>query len=146
MHKFESRVAWKDEFSGNLAIFCSDERFVKATLEFLDEFLKFERCDLFVVAGSVAFIAQNESPLMERLELLIKAHKIKNVVLITHENCGYYKNKYSELSTEKIKKKQLEDLIFSASKLREMGQNVLAFSVSVKDGKIVFEEFKINRF
>jgi len=71
--RFRSWTAWRDEFSGNLAVFCSDERFVAATLEFLRRELNMERCDLMVVAGGPAFIAQDEPNLMERLKLLINA-------------------------------------------------------------------------
>ncbi|MCS7192925.1 MAG: hypothetical protein NZ937_08090, partial [Armatimonadetes bacterium] len=82
MERFKSWVTWSDEFSGNLAIFCSDERFAAATLEFLRRHLEIDRCDLMVVAGGPAFITQNETALMERLELLLKAHEIKQVIII----------------------------------------------------------------
>lgn len=138
--RFRSWTDWKNEFSGNLAIFCSDERFANATLEFLRRHLDIERCDLFVVAGGPAFLTQNESSLVERLELLLRAHKIKTVALISHEFCGYYSHRYSDLDLDDLRRKQLEDLSKAAALLRQMGVNAYAFFAYVENGEIVFEE------
>ncbi|MGQ9461743.1 MAG: hypothetical protein ACUVTP_01665 [Candidatus Fervidibacter sp.] len=67
-------------------MFCSDERFVAPTFEFLQRRLDMERCDLVVVAGGPAFIVREEVALIERLELLLKTHEIKCVALISHED------------------------------------------------------------
>ncbi|MCX7778576.1 MAG: hypothetical protein N2381_11095, partial [Armatimonadetes bacterium] len=137
--RLRSRTLWKDEFSGNLAIFCSDERFAGATIEFLKQYLGMERCDLFVVAGGPAFIAQNEPSLVERLELLIEAHKIKYVALIAHEDCGYYKRCYPDLSQSELKRKQVEDLSSAISLLRQKGILVCSFFALVESDEVVFE-------
>ncbi len=138
--QFRSWSVWKDEFSGNLTVFCSDERFVNATLEFLRRHLDIERCDLFVVAGGPAFIVQNEPSLIDRLELLIKAHKIKNIVLIAHDDCGYYKHRYQKLSNDELKRKQIDDLKTAMASLRQKGANVRCFFAFVEKGEVVFEE------
>jgi len=113
--RFRSWAAWKDEFSGNLAVFCSDERFVAAKLEFLRRAMDMERCDLMVVAGGPAFIAQDEPNLMERLNLLAKAHHLRRITCITHADCGYYKHRYKEEALQR----QKDDLSVAVRRLRE---------------------------
>lgn len=140
---YRSWVPWRDEFSGNLAVFCSDERFVAPTFEFLQRRLDMERCDLVVVAGGPAFIVQEEVALNERLELLLKAHGIKRVALISHEDCGYYKHRYQKLTRDELKEKQLDDLRNAVSMLRQRGLQVRAFFASVENGEVVFEEIGV---
>ncbi|GBC99176.1 hypothetical protein HRbin17_01697 [bacterium HR17] len=136
--EFQSRTPWRDEFSGNLAVFCSDERFALATLEFLQRALGMERCDLMVVAGGPAFIAQDEPNLMERLHLLVEAHNVRRIVLVMHADCGYYKSHYGDDAPEQ----QRRDLQRSVSQLRRRWRDmtVRGFVASVRDGDIVFVE------
>ncbi|MCX7643339.1 MAG: hypothetical protein N2116_05995 [Armatimonadetes bacterium] len=140
--RFKSRVPWKDGFSGNLTVFCSDERFVMATLEFLRRHLEIDRCDLMVVAGGPAFIPQNETALLERLDLLLKAHEIKQVVLIAHDDCGYYKHQHKGLSPQMLKEKQRQDLLAALEAIKAKGVQARAFFAFVDGGDIVFEEVK----
>jgi carbonic anhydrase len=142
LQRFRSWALWKDEFSGNLAVFCSDERFIAVTLEFLRRGLDMERCDLFVVAGGPAFIPQSELPLIERLNLLIEAHKIKRVVLIAHDDCRYYKHRYPKLAPEKLRQQQHNDLLAAVSALKQKGIKVQAFFAFIDSSEVVFEEVK----
>ena len=136
--RFRSWAAWRDEFSGNLAVFCSDERFVTATLEFLRRAMDMERCDLMVVAGGPAFIAQDEPNLMERLKLLVSAHRLQRIALITHADCGYYKHRYGNEAAQK----QREELLAAMQRLRQQlsGVEVRGFWALVEGGEVVFEE------
>jgi carbonic anhydrase len=140
--RFRSWALWKDEFTGNLAIFCSDERFVNATLEFLRRHLDIDRCDLMVVAGGPAFIPKNEVALMERLDLLLKAHKIKQVVLVAHDDCGYYKHTHRGLLPQMLREKQRNDLLTALKEVQSKGIQVKAFFAFVDSGEVVFEEIK----
>ncbi len=140
--RFRSWALWKDEFTGNLAIFCSDERFVNATLEFLRRHLGIDRCDLMVVAGGPAFIPKNETALMERLDLLLKAHEVKQVILIAHDDCGYYKHLHKGLPSQTLKEKQREDLLAAMTKVQAKGIQAKAFFAFVDSGEVVFEEVK----
>ncbi len=101
-----------------------------------------ERCDLLVVAGGPAFIPQSEPPLIERLDLLIKAHKIDRVVLIAHDDCGYYKHRYPKLAPDKIRQQQRDDLLVALSALKQRGIKAQAFFAFVDSGEVVFEEVK----
>ncbi len=142
-NSFRSGVLWKDEFTGNFAIFCSDERFVSATLEFLKRHLGIDSCDLMVVAGGPAFIPNSETALMDRLDLLIEAHKVKQVILIAHDDCGYYQHFHKGLPSHTLKEKQREDLQTALIELQSRGIKVRAFFAFVDNGEVVFEEVKL---
>ena len=58
-----------------------------------------------VLPGGPVFIVNDESNLLERLGILIKAHKIKQIILISHSDCGYYKISFGNYSEEEILKK-----------------------------------------
>ncbi len=141
--RFRSGMLWNDEFTGNLAIFCSDERFVNATLEFLKRQLGIDSCDLMVVAGGPAFIPNIEIALMDRLDLLLEAHKVKQVIFIAHDDCGYYKHLHKGLPPQTLKEKQREDLLSALIKLQSKSIKVRAFFAFVDSGEVIFEEVKL---
>lgn len=110
---------YDENFSGRLASICSDERFVKPTLKFLDDELNIGSCDFIVIPGGPEFIANGEAGLMDRMDLLIKAHGIKEIILISHEDCGYYNKCYNGSKKDIIDKKLLDDLKTAVKKLKE---------------------------
>ena len=46
----------------------------------------------------------------EATSFLIRAHSIKDVVLVAHEGCGYYRSRYRYESPEAMQRRQLADL------------------------------------
>jgi carbonic anhydrase len=46
----------------------------------------------------------------EAASFLIKAHSIKEVVLVAHEGCGYYRARYRYESSEAMQRRQFADL------------------------------------
>lgn len=46
----------------------------------------------------------------EAASFLIKAHLIKDVVLVAHEGCGYYRARYRYESPDAMQRRQLADL------------------------------------
>ena len=119
-----NRSKINNNFSGILAIFCSDERFAEANLTFLKSSLKIKQCDLMAIPGGCAFIVNNESNLLQRLRMLIDAHDIKQIILISHHDCGYYKIGIDNSSEEKISNKQMCDIRKSAHILKELFEDV----------------------
>lgn len=105
-----NRFKINNHFSGILAIFCSDERFVEINLKFLRNSLKIKQFDLITIPGGPAFLVNNELNLLERLRILVEAHGIKQIILISHYDCGYYKKSIGDSSEEKILNKQMSDI------------------------------------
>ena len=124
MKKISDSFEFNSHFSGRLVIFCSDERFIKANLEFIKNFLKIHGSDLMVLPGGHVFIINNEPDLMERLKNLIDAHKIKKIILISHSDCGYYKKKFENLSEEDILEKQMGDNQKAINRLEKLFKDI----------------------
>jgi carbonic anhydrase len=133
--------SFKDDFcfSEKLAIFCSDERFVRANFEFLNNYLKIKRSDLIVLPGGPEFIVNDRSNLLDHLKILVSAHQIKEVVLISHSDCGYYNISLDNSSKEEILKKQLNDVQKAIYKLKKLFINmkVRGFHASLGDSRII---------
>jgi hypothetical protein len=98
-----------------LALWCSDGRFTRAVEELLDS-LGQPRLDTMTFPGGPALLAMTSSTLAsvdnarEAASFLIKAHSIREVVLVAHEGCGYYRARYRYESSEAMQRRQLADL------------------------------------
>jgi hypothetical protein len=108
---------YRDESCGNLAVFCSAERFVTATLEFLRRSLGLDRCDLLVLPGGPAFIAEKNAPFVGRLKFLVTEHALKRIILVTHEECAYYRSRDHDLTPEALKARQCDEAAAAAGLL-----------------------------
>lgn len=139
--QFICKKGFKNKFSAILAIFCSDERFIEPSVEFLRRHLKIKRCDLIVYPGGPQFVAGNEKDPIKRMKFLIKAHHISHIILISHTDCGYYKNLFPGLTGEKLYKQQASDIQKSAQILSSMFINISveSFYIKLHNSKITFE-------
>jgi hypothetical protein len=134
---------FKDAISGNAAIFCSDERFIGASLSFLKDVLNFESFDLIVTAGGPAFINVGTTALMDNLRLLCEEHKLKKLILISHEDCKYYSRKYKNGDKVKITDCQLKDLAEAMNKLAVLfpEMKVESYFARINEDKIAFIQY-----
>ena len=126
-------------FSEKLAIFCSDERFVKANFAFLKNYLKIKRSDLIVLPGGPEFIVNDGSNLLDHLRILVKAHQIKEIILISHSDCGYYNICLANSSKGEVLKKQLDDVQKAIHILKKIfiSIKVHGFHAYLGDSKII---------
>ncbi|MHB1254104.1 MAG: hypothetical protein ACYCZ1_08040, partial [Candidatus Humimicrobiaceae bacterium] len=77
--------------------------------------------------------------LLERLRILIKAHKIKQIILISHSDCGYYKISFGNYSEEEILKKQVDEIQKAIHKLKKLFNDVsvYGFHAQIGNSKII---------
>ncbi len=75
-----------------LAIYCSDGRFARQCEQFVTDHLQLGRCDRLVVPGGPAALIEPDDAhaAIASARLLIALHAVRRVVLIMHEDCGYY--------------------------------------------------------
>lgn len=98
-----------------LAMYCSDGRFTEA-VEGLLRGLGHARLDTLTIPGGPALLDMTSSGLSavdvmrEAATFLIRGHAIKQVVLLGHEGCGYYKARYAYESPDAMRRRQLNDL------------------------------------
>ncbi len=69
-----------------LVVFCIDFRFQRYLRKWTDKNLKNQTFDLVGFAGST----KNIRSVMKQINLSIKLHNVKKVILINHEDCGAY--------------------------------------------------------
>src|ERR1043166_4023278 len=91
-HPFESQRI------GAAAVYWSDGRYGEHMDDFLHNCLGLPRYDRVAVPGGAACLAghmlamRERSALERQLRFLIEAHALTRVVMIAHQDCGFYKH------------------------------------------------------
>ncbi len=145
-HVFESAARFEPEHAGVLVLCCSDGRFREAVDDFLHEHLGLSRYDRLVIPGGPGAIAggggtwRQEESVLEDLRFAIQAHHTDMVVLISHEDCGFYSARLGVRGPDQGRR-QREDLrkVRTRVGLLGPGLRVEAFHASAGAGKVRFE-------
>jgi hypothetical protein len=110
-----SNTPYQPEHPTSLAMYCSDGRFTQAVEELLQS-LGYERLDTLTIPGGPAHLAPatataSETQLIgDAASFLIVAHHVSHVVLLAHDNCGHYRQRFFGLDPATMRQKQEEDL------------------------------------
>ena len=107
-----------------IALFCMDFRFKDATLEYLKHDLGLADLDIAVLAGAAKNIADPTSPsdfetAMKQIQLSVKLHHIKKIVIIDHADCGAYGGAMAFANSEREREAHVVNLRKSREILRE---------------------------
>lgn len=134
-----------------LAVWCSDGRFTKAVEDLLrgDGRARFDT--LTLPGGPALFTGRSASPsdldtMTTSAEFLISAHKVEHIVLIAHENCGYYRRLLGPAATDAtIRARQEEDIRRATAELRRLrpALQIEGRYAGVVSGKVVFDPLKV---
>ena len=95
---YVSSVSYQSSGVRAAAVYCSDGRFEAQCADFLRNGLGIDRCDLIVIPGGPARLAGYEDPafaddaVLEELAFLVEAHALERVILIQHDDCGFYQH------------------------------------------------------
>ena len=106
-----------------LAMYCSDGRFTEA-VEGLLRSIGEARLDTLTVPGGPALLDLDTANFSELEALrsaasfLIRGHRIKRVVLLAHQGCGFYRERMKHIAEEHVAARQREDLARAADWLR----------------------------
>ncbi len=145
---YTSALPFQAEHSGAVAIVCSDGRFLRHTLHFLEEHLGLNQFDLLVLPGAVhaftlaGLLPKDFKTAQRKIRFLVEKHPVQRIVCIAHEDCGWYKDfKIGRLHLN-LKDRQVQDLKHAAQVLREWFPHVTIelYYARVEDGKVVFDE------
>jgi len=118
---FIAQTPYEAEHPDALALYCSDGRFTEAVEE-LFAHLGYPRLDTLTLPGGPGLLnswtsnAATAAYAVRASAFLIRAHHIRHVVLIAHEGCGYYRDRYRR-SAQEIPSRQLDDLKAAAREL-----------------------------
>ena len=140
--KTTKTFVFDDKISSIAGIFCSDERFVDASMSFLKDILKLKGFDLIVTAGGPAFISADIAVLMDNIKLLKEAHDLKRLILISHEDCRYYAKKYTNVDGGKVIMHQHKDLLDAKQKLNQLFPDIMveSYFARINGEEIIFEQ------
>jgi hypothetical protein len=118
---YQSPIPFDAQRVGAAAVYCSDGRFGEQMDEFLHQSLGLPKYDRVAVPGGAACLAghmmvHHEAAAMDRqLSFLITSHALSKVVLIAHQNCGFYKGMW--IGTTPLEQQQLTDLQKAADQI-----------------------------
>jgi carbonic anhydrase len=113
--KYTAKVPFNAAHPDALAIYCSDGRFTDAVEELLHT-RGHSRLDVVCVPGGPALLDLQSAgfsaleAMRSATSFLIRAHGTKHVVLVSHEGCGYYRDRYRFESPAEVVRQQHEDL------------------------------------
>jgi hypothetical protein len=129
------------------AVYCCDGRYGDHFDEFLHKGLKLPRYDRLALPGGAACLAghflafKEEEALVEQLRFLIKAHGLERIVLIAHQDCGFYAGRL-HLAPSQVEDQQREDMQAAVKRIRSIAYNLTVdtyFARKHTDGTIRFE-------
>ena len=132
------------------AVYCSDGRFGEQVDDLLQNALKLPGYDRLVVPGGGACLASHfstyreEEAAMAQLRFLVESHSLKRVVLIAHEDCGFYTARL-HISPLQLEARQREDLEQAVSRVRGLmhGLTVTAYFARKQGERICFEPLEV---
>jgi hypothetical protein len=142
-----SKIRFDRDHPNALAIYCSDGRFTDSVEE-LCHTIGHPRLDVLCMPGGPALLDLGSASfsaleaMRTSASFLIRGHKSKHVVLIAHDGCGYYRERYRFETPEEIIKQQRDDLRTASQWL--MGAHpdlaVVCFFAKPESSKVHFEE------
>jgi len=113
---FTSPYPFVRERVGAAAIYCSDGRYGEQMDDFLHNCLGLPYYDRLAIPGGAACLAGHLLAMRERgaldrqLKFLVESHGLTRVVLIAHQDCGFYKQ---NVHPSKMRQKSLEEVQFA---------------------------------
>jgi hypothetical protein len=142
---FVSKTAYEPGHPRALAIYCSDGRFTEAVEELLHH-LGHARLDTLTMPGGPALLNPWAASILDADQIqrasqfLIRAHAIDHLVLLSHENCGYYRQKMPGRPAADVRASQTDDLRIAARALRgaRPGVRVALYHAQPHEGRVSF--------
>jgi hypothetical protein len=146
---FLSPLPFVHDRIGAAAVYCSDGRYGEAMDEFLHDCLGLPHYDRLAIPGGAACLAGHLLAMRERgaldrqIRFLVESHALTRVVLIAHQDCGFYRHNVhpSKLRQRPLEELQFADLAAAAVALREFHREleVDAYFARRIDERVRFE-------
>jgi hypothetical protein len=148
---YESREPFDPDRVPAAAVYCSDGRFGKQVDDLLQNALGLPRYDRLAVPGGAACLASHfptyreEEGVMEQLRFLVRTHRLERVVLVAHEDCGFYTKRLG-ISPLQLETQQRDDMKKAVRRVLEIDRNLTVnafFARKTWDGTIRFEAVEV---
>ncbi|MBI4957136.1 MAG: hypothetical protein HY908_34300 [Myxococcales bacterium] len=134
-----------------LALYCSDGRFTRA-VERLMQHLGHDRLDTLTMPGGPALLETKSAALVEvgavrsALTFLVEGHHIRELLLVAHAGCGYYRRRYPIHEPAQIHAQQLADLRAAAAWARRAltVASIDLFYATTEHGRVAFHAVPVD--
>ncbi|MFH2034954.1 MAG: hypothetical protein ABIJ45_01010 [Candidatus Zixiibacteriota bacterium] len=133
-----------------IVIHCGDARFQTAFRRFITEELHIKQYTPIIIGGGAhafgmkVFLPKNFKILWEQVKFYIKSEKIKNIIIINHEDCGWYEKMsgyHVNLPIIAKGKTDLKDATLTL--LKDFGDiNIRTYWAGIEHGRVYFDEVK----
>jgi len=146
---YTSDTPFDAERIGAAAVYCSDGRYGDQMDEFLHDAMGLPRYDRVAAPGGPACLAghsvaiRDQGAMEKQLRFLITAHDLNRVVLIAHQDCGFYK--HLKLWGKTVEEQQRADMSKVAEIVRAYreGLAVEAYFARRVEGHVRFERVEV---
>lgn len=143
---YESPTPYEQSRIHAAAIYCSDGRVGEQIDEFLHQGLGLPRYDRLAIPGGPACLSGNLATFLEgraledALRFLIRVHDLRQVVLIAHDSCAYYRDRLG-VAESLVTTEQRQDLEKAARAVRRLNDalGVKGFLAHTTGARIRFE-------
>lgn len=142
---YKSSIPWFQERVGAAAIYCADGRYNDQTDDFLHNHLGLPRYDRVVIPGGAGCLAGHALAMRERgalekqLRFLVESHALRRIVLIAHDDCGFYRHLLRVRGP--LEQSQAKDLLTVAGQIRSWSADLVvdAYFARKVDELVQFE-------
>ena len=143
---FESSHPFDPDRIGAAAVYCSDGRYGEQFDDFLHNALRLPRYDRVAVPGGPGCLGghvaayRDEDVFVDQVEFLVRAHDLRRLVLIAHQDCVYYLERLSVPAAE-VPARQRADLGRAAARLLRIRSSLAieAYIAWKRSGLVQFE-------
>lgn len=144
--KYHCELPWQhNQTTDTLVVYCSAFDFRRYFREFLEQGLGLDTYDLIAVPGGAHVLTMmNFMPKIANfafrwVEFLVKAHSLRRIVILGHEDCSWYKDyRFGPVHID-LRERQLKDLSEVAAMLRKaLNLQVDVFYARLNGGAVDF--------
>ena len=147
---YQSTIRYDSSRMHAAALYCSDGRLGEHFDDFLQNGLSLPRHDRLCLPGGPACLAGHaeahleEKGVLDELHFLVEVHKLKRIVLITHQGCAFYGTRLA-LKEPRLELVQKADLVRAAAFVhRVTGLDAIeAYFARLTDGRVEFERVEV---
>jgi len=126
-----------------IVVYCCDGRFVDQVEDFLHNGLELDDFDRLVVPGGAGRML-DASP-MAKLRFMVHAHRLQRVVLLQHEDCGYYAHeKQITGAAQQPRRREDAGQVMAALRSEFPELRIDAYDAVLDGGRVAFEPIEAS--
>lgn len=146
-----AKLKFEEEHPDTLVIQCSDGRYTSIVSELMKN-NGVLRYDVMAMPGGPALLDMASASILQSeackagTSFLIKGHKTKNIWLLAHQGCGYYKYNLQGMPQHIVEERQASDLQRSANYLHSVNSDIKIYATYIvqENGLVSFKSIELE--